>query len=544
MLVTIDEPTCFDAATVGAKASGLARARAAGLPVPDTVVVPCAVSRSAIAAGQALAVTRGVHAGRLEVMDAPDPLPVDALPALHALGGSLAVRSSAPTEDDPLLAGAFGSLVGVSPAEVPVAVRSVWASAIRDSAGSAPSIGVVIQPALEPTYAGSAELLADGDVEVVWTDGPAAPLMDGWEPGRRVRVRTTDTSPSDVDGEEGAVVVAVAALTRSVGARLGDEFVEWAWSHGSLWLVQCGPRPSEAASSWSELREPEDASPPASDGRVLRGVLRAAEAPGPCGERWLLPWHVASTAPLPEAGGSHGDVDVPTLWARLRELSDELTRRVWQVPRGSEGVVAATVASALRRGDWPEHVLSSPTPPDERKVRELVGVAASLRRALAVEGRGLTPAELWCRAVDGSAPAGARSRENAARSWEPQLFETVRSVGVTWRGGGVAPGQGCGPAVWAHDAALTEGRDLPPRAVLVADHPLPRFSPLLMNASALVTHGGSAAAHLVSVARSLDVPVVTGCDVRAFVRPDAGQLLAVDGDLGVVHVLDPAEAAS
>jgi hypothetical protein len=82
-------------------------------------------------------------------------------------------------------------------------------------------MGVVIQPALEPTYAGSAELLADGNVEVVWTDGPAAPLMDGWEPGRWCASGPPTHHTSDVNDEEGAVVVAVAALTPLGGRAAG-----------------------------------------------------------------------------------------------------------------------------------------------------------------------------------------------------------------------------------------------------------------------------------------------------------------------------------
>jgi phosphohistidine swiveling domain-containing protein len=90
----------------------------------------------------------------------------------------------------------------------------------------------------------------------------------------------------------------------------------------------------------------------------------------------------------------------------------------------------------------------------------------------------------------------------------------------------------------ADDAALTASSQvggLPPRSVIVARYPLPRYSPLLMDAAGLVTDGGSEAAHLVTVAQSLGVPAVLGCDLTAVIRP--GSYVAVDGTAGTVAVL-------
>jgi phosphoenolpyruvate synthase/pyruvate phosphate dikinase len=80
-----------------------------------------------------------------------------------------------------------------------------------------------------------------------------------------------------------------------------------------------------------------------------------------------------------------------------------------------------------------------------------------------------------------------------------------------------------------------------PRMVLVAPNPIPQLAPLLWAASALVTTGGSAAAHIDEVARSLRVPAVLGCDheqLFSFLDDQSGlsRLIAVDGDIGRVAV--------
>lgn len=109
-----------DADVVGAKAATLARLRREGLPVPDGfVVLPGAEDPSAWVA------------------------------AARALGGRLAVRSTAPAEDGPgrSLAGAFRSVVGVRPARVGAAVAEVRASCPPGSA-------VLVMQAVDAVAAG------------------------------------------------------------------------------------------------------------------------------------------------------------------------------------------------------------------------------------------------------------------------------------------------------------------------------------------------------------------------------------------------------
>jgi phosphohistidine swiveling domain-containing protein len=97
----------------------------------------------------------------------------------------------------------------------------------------------------------------------------------------------------------------------------------------------------------------------------------------------------------------------------------------------------------------------------------------------------------------------------------------------------VSPGIGAG-RLRPLRALRTLGRP-GPREVLVASLPLPHLAPLLWHCAALVTTGGTSGAHLFEVARSLGVPAVIGADAGAL--EEAGSLVAVDGDTGIVSVL-------
>jgi rifampicin phosphotransferase len=103
----------------------------------------------------------------------------------------------------------------------------------------------------------------------------------------------------------------------------------------------------------------------------------------------------------------------------------------------------------------------------------------------------------------------------------------------------VSAGTGCGRAVLASD--VTKAGELTPRSVLVAEYPVARYAQMLLGAAGLVTNGGSGAAHLVAVARSLGVPAVVGCDLTSLIRQSTDTYVAIDGEHGEVGVLaDPA----
>jgi phosphohistidine swiveling domain-containing protein len=105
-------------------------------------------------------------------------------------------------------------------------------------------------------------------------------------------------------------------------------------------------------------------------------------------------------------------------------------------------------------------------------------------------------------------------------------------------GEAVSGGSGAGVAVVVRGLP-TDTVHLP-RMVVVAPHPIPQLAPLLWGASGLVTAGGSAAAHLIEVARSRGVPAVIGCDeAQLFGLLDGAApfaLVAVDGDAGRVVI--------
>jgi rifampicin phosphotransferase len=135
-LLDLDEPAARDPSVVGAKAAGLARARAAGLPALPGVVVPAALGSRAAAAALAALADAGSGGARLHVMacglDEPVASELDA--ALRRLGPPVVVRSSSRLESAGVWSGAFSSYEGIGPEDVRTAVRGVWASAFTPDA--------------------------------------------------------------------------------------------------------------------------------------------------------------------------------------------------------------------------------------------------------------------------------------------------------------------------------------------------------------------------------------------------------------------------
>lgn len=621
---------CSNAAAAGAKAARLARAAAAGLPVPDSLVVPCAVGEPVLAAAQARVGTAGVHHARLDVMT-DGRIRLGGLDQeVVSLGPSLAVRSSSPAEDDPRLAGAFSSLIGVPPTDVATAVLSVWASAIRghqpgigDVAwpSPAPLMAVLIQPEIKADVAGTAEVLPDDAVQLVATNGPAAPLMAGWVTGAAVRVSVSgnmlDPPPPGLHCD-GSVLVAAAKMAREVATVLGDRLIEWAWADGTLWLLQCRPLTlgSGDDQSWhmqSETGEPDArvdraAAPDhgrgeltALDKQEADLVRRAAGLAGTFGERWLLPWAVAETCSEPgsaqlrhhdewvasgqtcvESAADAAPAGIPPpaidewgaepgeLWRQFTAVADELTAQTWGIGIAAAGDLARQLATALRRAVLPAALragpVAAPDPARLAHVRTLIrkltthlrdrGLIQSAREFCAL------PADLTPILRGGSAMDVRRHAYVAALRWEPALCEAAIVAGSRLPGVPVAPGVGCGPCLLAEEAvrlAANGNREVPPRAVIVAEYALPRYAPLLVGAAGLIARGGSAAAHLTGVARSLGVPAITGCELPAWLARPARRLssgpwlgparqasgpatpgdlwAAVDGGTGTVHLL-------
>jgi len=69
-------------------------------------------------------------------------------------------------------------------------------------------------------------------------------------------------------------------------------------------------------------------------------------------------------------------------------------------------------------------------------------------------------------------------------------------------------------------------------AILLVDRPVPALAPLLFAARGVIARSGAASAHLAEVARSLAVPMVTGCRPELVTGPVPardGWLAAIDG---------------
>jgi phosphoenolpyruvate synthase/pyruvate phosphate dikinase len=131
------------------------------------------------------------------------------------------------------------------------------------------------------------------------------------------------------------------------------------------------------------------------------------------------------------------------------------------------------------------------------------------------------------------------ARRRALLRWEPFVHMAVHGTGTALDGEPASSGVGAGPAVIVRGLPSEPSPIL--RMVLIAPNPIPQLAPLLWGASALVTTGGSAAAHLLEVARSLGVPAVLGCNQENLFSlvggaGGAGTLVAVDGDSGRVVV--------
>ncbi|MEO8701082.1 MAG: PEP-utilizing enzyme [Kofleriaceae bacterium] len=224
-------------ASCGGKAHGLARLLAAGLRVPEGIVVePAAfVAIAGMAAGEldALGHVLGEAAARVEAAELPVALTVELEARMAALGEVLAVRSSATIEDGEAgtAAGVFSSRTAVAPADVWPAIRAVWTSALTPLAAAyarrrdaAIAIGVIVQR------------FVPGERVVLYTRPPGEPAADAMVVQRGGRVERVTRG----DPRFAVALAAEQAIDAAGGADL--EFVlAPAGELGDAWLVQARP---------------------------------------------------------------------------------------------------------------------------------------------------------------------------------------------------------------------------------------------------------------------------------------------------------------
>ncbi len=140
-----------------------------------------------------------------------------------------------------------------------------------------------------------------------------------------------------------------------------------------------------------------------------------------------------------------------------------------------------------------------------------------------------------------AAGAGAGCQPGLAyptRELMPLLAAAVQAGGSRLAARPAAAGQAAGRLVACrpHERPAAGCRD----AILLVDRPVPALAPLLFAARGVIARSGAAGAHLAEVARSLAVPMVTGCRPELITGPVPardGWLAAIDGSTGEVALL-------
>lgn len=224
-------------ARCGGKAVGLARLVGAGLRVPDGFAIDDRAFRLVIgdADGELVALGHAFAEAEARVAHAAVPAELERAVRLRAaaLGPLLAVRSSASIEDGERggAAGVFVSRVAVPVADVWLAIRAVWASALAPLAaayardrGRAIAIGVVVQ-----------RFVAGGRV-VAYTRPPGQPERD------EVLVQRGDVLARHPRGAPEVADLLVAEHAIGAAATGADvELIEVSVDDGARWIVQARP---------------------------------------------------------------------------------------------------------------------------------------------------------------------------------------------------------------------------------------------------------------------------------------------------------------
>lgn len=333
MITRLDDPAAVDPKRVGAKAAALALARQGGLPVLPGFVVEASASMRHNELGSSLLDRQGSGGARLAVTSKPIPDAARVEAAGRELSAYLAVRSSSPLETDGVWAGAFTSYIAITPEELPKAVAGCWASAFTVDAlerqlhagiepGSVP-MAVLVQPSIDPTLGGVAEISPNGTLRVEAVAGSPAHLLQGWERGVAASRRTGE-------GWEGAGAVAVVgtAVLDEIGAVLGEAsqrfgFTRCEWGvAGSLSILQLG-RTARRGPTFTPARTTTSAAliPVVQALMAAPGALRRpVTSPGRVGTR---AWEPLAAAVVLDHGVSHQGVAAAAgIGVGLRHHSD------------------------------------------------------------------------------------------------------------------------------------------------------------------------------------------------------------------------------
>lgn len=552
MLLSLDDEEALDPGPAGAKAAWLARARQAGLPVLPGMVITAEHSAPFLEAGAAQLADRGSGRARMTITATPlpDPLREEVALATAGLAAPLVVRSSSGLEGSGVWSGAFTSYLDIAHPELPKAIVGCYASAFtqatveRFEAADVPpvkaALAVLIQPALDPEFGGTARLAGE-DVIVVGVKGSPVPLVQGWDPGVQAKVTAAGAvaGPTAIDTLGDELIRQVAGSLRTAQERIGANACEWAVQDGVLWLLQVQRYAVEAPAEGIVVAADLCTEDAARLGRLIRRF------PGPLGEVLVLPWAIADPG-LVDVEITPADLDPfealhaviahasalrAEVWGRPKPVAAVRGRDTLRVLRGSDPGAALRLVAGLRR-------------PDRAQAVEVLGLLATVRNGLVAAGAVAHAESAWH--IDEETArawlAGDRRRNTGTRigfdRWEPFNAAIVaahgRSVQGTSAGTGVAFGRMCvvlDPAGAAH---------FRPRDVLIGVHPVPGLAALLFDAAAVITTGGGPAAHLFESARSLGIPALCATRIEDLVGAELGDIsgewaLAVDGTTATVH---------
>jgi phosphoenolpyruvate synthase/pyruvate phosphate dikinase len=173
---------------------------------------------------------------------------------------------------------------------------------------------------------------------------------------------------------------------------------------------------------------------------------------------------------------------------------------------------------------------------------ELAGVIGARIVAEVAALAGRVHAELGDDVIEWAACEGKvwllQSARGAARDREPDMPMPAEGLRVTGRA--AVPGTAAGPLVAGrpHETGASACRG----AIVLVDRPVPALAPLLFGARGVISRAGAASSHLAEVARSLGVPMVTGCHPETVTGPDPAPgawYATINGGTGEV-VLAPA----
>lgn len=539
-ILTLDAPGARDPAIAGIKAARLAEARAAGLPVLPGLVVPVSAGAGALAAGQRQLEQPGGEAGaRLAVLRAAIPSDLRALHAQAAsLGDELVARSSTGLDDDPRMSGAFASYLEVSPADLTTAVRGCWASQfapgvlarLQLSRLDVADVGlaVLIQPLTRPQVGGWARDIG-GSTEIVGAVGGPAPLLAGHIAGTRVSFERGEPARSIPELSLSASTVrALVEMVRATG--MDDVRVEWAVVDGAPLLLQVGralaPAEAPRGPDVGSLQDPAFRGP-----AYVRMARLLADRRGRLSDEIIAPWAASATLeslPLPADGSAR----------ELLDMVEQLARMLCRQSEDQVHLPCGAIVERLSTGDAALADRLSAQAVDAEAAGRLLGAVDGLGAALARSGRLPSPHSVWWQTLrwlrdavgeGSSVPPTVRPADR----WGPLVYSVTSARGRRLQGLSAVPGQAVGRAI---EFKAREWHGPSDGMTLVAARPDQRLAPFLWNAAALVTAGGSPAAHICEVARALHVPAVVSVGVHAHL---AGSVVAVDGSSGEVAVWDP-----